>query len=249
MPRSDPLIPDLTTAGRPFKAILVEDHVMFRDLFRKLCTEEFGWQVIGEASSGSRAKQLIAANRADLVVLDLHLPDGDGFEVGADAQLRWPDVKILVISSHCDDYTLFCLESLPVQGFVDKNSQSLAILRAACAAVQRGETYFSPSYLEASRARLKNHQAFHKILSPRECMILSLIGGFSTDEEISQRLSISPRTAGITSCASSRSAAPPSWSNLPSATASPASRPPGTASPSCPEFPHAIASASHRAPR
>ena len=100
-----------------------------------------------------------------------------------------------MLSSHCDDYTLFRVERSGAQAFVDKNTQSLESLRKAFEALSRGQTYFSPAYEEAKRARATNSNSFIKILSERECAILSLIGASLSDEEIAMRLDISPATA------------------------------------------------------
>jgi DNA-binding NarL/FixJ family response regulator len=63
------------------KVILVDDHVMFREVLRKVCTEELLCNVIAETESGSRAIELIRDSRPDLVILDLCIKDCDGFDV------------------------------------------------------------------------------------------------------------------------------------------------------------------------
>ncbi|MDB6095140.1 MAG: two component transcriptional regulator, LuxR family [Verrucomicrobia bacterium] len=168
---------------------------MFRDVMRKLCLTEFGWQVVAEADTGRKAKRVIEETRPDLVMIDLHLPDGDGFGVAEFTRLRWPQTKILLLSSHCDDFTLFRVEQASADGFVDKTTELLTALRRACAALLQGGKYYSPSYLEAQRARTRNAAAFNKILSEREYTVLSLIGGFASNEEIALVLSLAPRTA------------------------------------------------------
>jgi DNA-binding NarL/FixJ family response regulator len=177
------------------RIVIVEDHRLFRELFRKVLETELGCTILGEVSTVAEAKRLIAAQKPDIMVLDLHLPDGDGFQVADYARARWGGtVRILIISSHCDDYTLFQVERSGAQGFVDKNCQSIAMAKQAMAALVRGETYFSPAYLEAKRARLRNPQNFTKILSVREQAVLSLVGNSLSDAEIAKRLGISPAT-------------------------------------------------------
>ena len=177
------------------RTVIVEDHVLFRELFRKICEVECGCIVVGETGTGRNAKRIIAATQPDLVVLDLRLPDGDGFEVAEFIRFRCPSVQILMISSHCDDYTLFQVERAGAQGFVDKNSQSIKSLALAIQALQRGETWYSPAYLEAKQARVTDPANFAKVLSDRECTVLSLIGQSLDNEEIALRLGITPATA------------------------------------------------------
>jgi DNA-binding NarL/FixJ family response regulator len=168
---------------------------MFREVLRKFCETELGAEIVGEAGSGRNAKRVIRDTVPDVVLLDLHLPDGDGFEVVEFARTCKPIPRVLVLSAHSDDYTLFRVEQCGAQGFVDKNTQSLKTLRLAFAALARGENFYSRAFLEAKQARVSNPHIFTKILSERECAVLSLIGHSQTDEEIAQRLGISPTTA------------------------------------------------------
>ena len=154
-----------------------------------------GCRVVGEAGTGRNAKRVIGVTKPDLVVLDLHLPDGDGFEVAEFIRIRLPDCRILMISSHCDDYTLLLIERSGAHGFVDKNSQSIKMVGQAIRAVARGKAWFSPAYEEARLARATDPANFAKLLSERECTVLSLIGLSRTNKEIAGRLGITPLTA------------------------------------------------------
>src|SRR6186713_1787091 len=106
---------------------------MFRDVMRKACSARFGHQVIGETDSGVKAVELILRLKPDAVVLDLSLPDMHGFNVVDRVVKTLPYVRFLVVSSHCDDYTLFRVERSRVHGFVDKNSNTFDTLREALA--------------------------------------------------------------------------------------------------------------------
>ena len=176
------------------RIVIVEDHLMFREVLRKFCVKELGAQVTGVAGSGREAIGIIRKTQPDCILLDLHIPDGDGFEVARFTKERWPSTRVLMLSAHCDDYTLFRVEQSGADAFVDKGTQSLGVLRRAFAAVARGEHFYSSAYQEAKRARTGD-QHFSKILSEREFQILSLIGQSLSDEEIAHRLGISPTTA------------------------------------------------------
>jgi DNA-binding NarL/FixJ family response regulator len=141
------------SAYSPFvKIVIVEDHLMIRDVVRKVCSSEFGYTVVGETDSGVQAVEMILKHRPDAVVLDLSLPDMDGFNV-ADRVLKViPSLRILMLSSHCDDYTLFRVEKSGVHGFIDKNSNTIEILRDALAAIApAGSTSRRPSRRPAWR--------------------------------------------------------------------------------------------------
>ena len=100
---------------------------------RKVCSSDFGYTVVGETDSGVQAVEMILKHRPDAVVLDLSLPDMDGFNVADRVLKAIPNLRILMLSSHCDDYTLFRVEKSGVHGFIDKNSNTIEILRDALA--------------------------------------------------------------------------------------------------------------------
>jgi DNA-binding NarL/FixJ family response regulator len=176
------------------RIVIVEDHLMFREFLRTFCVKELGARVAGVAGSGRDAMNVIRKNQPNYLLLDINLPDGDGFEVAQYTKERWPSIRVLMLSSHCDDYTLFRVEQSGADGFVDKGTQSVNMLGRAFAALSRGEKFYSKTYLDAQRARMSD-QHFSKILSEQERAVLTLIGQSLSDEEIAERLGISPTTA------------------------------------------------------
>jgi DNA-binding NarL/FixJ family response regulator len=177
------------------RIFIVEDHLMFLEAVRKACTRDFGHKVVGATSSGREAVNLIPKANPDLVILDLSLPDMDGFNVAERLLAKMPTLPILVLSAHCDDYTLFRVEQSGVNGFVDKSANTLTVLRKAIAAVCEGRCYYSDSFYAAKLARRSDPRSFSKILSDRERAILTLIGEGWDDTEIAERLGFAVRTA------------------------------------------------------
>jgi DNA-binding NarL/FixJ family response regulator len=176
------------------KILIVEDHLMFREVLRKVCTRDLRHELVGEAADGRTAVELAIKTFPDLVLLDLHLPNLDGFGVVEALKQAMPLVRILILSSHCDDYTVFRAEQARVQGFVDKNTNTVETLKTAISAVAQGKTYFSEAFLTLKFARHQDTQSFDKLISDRERVILSLVGEPMTDAEISVRLEISAET-------------------------------------------------------
>ena len=167
---------------------------MFREVLRKVCARELRHEVAGEASDGQGAVQLVLSEKPDLVLLDLHLPKLDGFGVVEAIRLAAPTMKILILSSHCDDYTVFRAEKTRVNGFVDKNTNTVAILKQAITAVGSGLTYFSPEFLRLKVARYNDPNSFDKLLTDRERSMLALIGEPFQDWEIAARLGLAEPT-------------------------------------------------------
>lgn len=167
---------------------------MFREVLRRICEVDLQHRVVGEADDGRRAVAVVAATNPELVLLDLHLPNLDGFGVIEEIRKTAPDVRVLVLSSHCDDYTVFRAERAKIQGFVDKNTNSVAALKEAICAVANGNPAFSEAFRRVQLKRHNDPQAFDKLLGNRERTVLSLVGFSLRDSEIAERLGISEQT-------------------------------------------------------
>lgn len=167
---------------------------MFREVLRKVCSDELRHEVVGEADHGNRALELIERVTPDLVLLDLHLPGLDGFGVAQQLRRRVPHAKILVLSSHCDEFTVCEAERLRVQGFVDKNTNSVATLKAAISALAEGRVWYSEAFQRTKAALRRDPLAWDKILTERERAILILLGVPLGDAEIAQRLGVTVDT-------------------------------------------------------
>jgi len=176
------------------RIVIVEDHLMFREVLCKVCAQELGHVIVGEAADGRTAVELVAHTKPDLVLLDLHLPNLDGFGVVEAIRRMAPRIRILVLSSHCDDYSVFRAEKAHVQGFVDKNTSAVAALKSAIAAVSDGGVYFSPTFKRMKAKRHGNPHSFDKLLTERECAVLALVGEPLTDPQIARVLKISEET-------------------------------------------------------
>lgn len=175
--------------------VLVEDHVMFRDVLRKLCESECALRVVAETGCGKTAIELIVSCRPRLALIDLGIPNVDGISVIKEVQSRCAETAILVVSCFLDDYTLLRLGSLHIQGFVDKNSTSLPMLAHAIKTVANGGSFFSPGFLAVRTQRQADSRAIHKRLTRTECDVLVAIGDGANDDEIAGRLGMSAATA------------------------------------------------------
>ncbi len=176
------------------KIAIVEDERLFRDVLRKVCAADLGHEVVGEAGSGREALQVVPAVLPDLLILDIHLPDMDGFEVLRSLRRKRALLRTLVISSYFDEYMLCRIEHADVQGFIDKSTNTVSELSLAITAIERGSTYFPRPFAEARRAHIRNPIAYDKVLTDREQMILSLVGEPLSDAEIAAQLKLSPGT-------------------------------------------------------
>ncbi len=176
------------------RIVIVEDHLIFRDVLRKVCVAELRHEVVGEAGDGVKAVELIGRTRPDLVLLDLQLPALGGFGVIAAIAVSAPATKVVILSSHCDAFTVHRAEEARVQGFIDKNTSSVAAVKDALAAIKQGTTWFSPAFLEIKTAQRRDPDAFEKLLTKRECEVLARAGVPLSDDTIGSEFGISRET-------------------------------------------------------
>ncbi len=168
--------------------------MMFREVLRKVCAEDLKHEVVGEADDGRKAVEVVARTAPELVLLDLHLPNLDGFGVVEEIRKIAPEVRVLVLSSHCDEFTVYRAERTRVQGFVDKNTNTVATLKDAIKTVAEGKVWFSEAFRKIKEARHRDPNSFDKLLTDRERAVLALVGVPSSDTEIAERLKISVET-------------------------------------------------------
>lgn len=107
--------------------LIVDDHAGFRASARTLLTSE-GYDVVGEAEDGSEALRLTAELRPQLVLLDVHLPDLDGFEV-TERLREIEDPPAVILTSGRHDYSAVAA-STSARGFVPKDELSVAAIEA-----------------------------------------------------------------------------------------------------------------------
>jgi DNA-binding NarL/FixJ family response regulator len=176
------------------RIVIAEDHEMFREVIRRVCVVDFGHEVVGEAADGPAAIRAVLTAEPDLLLLDLSLPEIDGFGVIDVLARAHSPTRVIALTSARGDYTVFRVERAGFHGFVDKSGSTLDQLRAAIQAVGAGRRYFSPAFVAATAARRADPVAFDKVLSERERAVLGLIGGSLSDAEIARRLSIHRKT-------------------------------------------------------
>jgi DNA-binding NarL/FixJ family response regulator len=176
------------------KIVVVDDHLIVRDLLCEICARNFGHTIVAKADTGPEAVERILATSPDVVLLDIQLPELDGFAVIESIRRAGCRSRVLLLSGSCDDRTIYLVEHAQVQGFMDKPTSASAALGGALSAVGQGGSYFSPAFRDAQKARRANPCAFDKLLSSAEQRLLLMFGALLTDAEIAERLQISELT-------------------------------------------------------
>jgi DNA-binding response OmpR family regulator len=152
--------PSGTTAAKaehiPTKVLLVDDHELIRDALRGVLNELAASATVLEASDGHTAKQLIDEHSdLALILLDLHLPDCDGFAILTELRERCPAVSIVVLSALQDRETVVKALKCGALGFIPK-SATREVMVQALRLVFAGGVYIPPQILEANHLTNKN---------------------------------------------------------------------------------------------
>ena len=165
-----------------------------RGLIVRVCQQHFPGETVREAADVRTGAELCRRTKPDLVLLDLDLPDGDGLDLLGDIREASPKARVIVITSHSDDYAVHRSLEAGVSAFVDKCSQPIEVVGEAIAAVAAGRIYYSP-VVASARMRLRDDpKAFNKLLSAREQEILRLLGEGLPNDDVAQRVNVSPQT-------------------------------------------------------
>lgn len=176
------------------RLLVIEDQVMVRDFVAQLCREQFAGAEVAEASDGRTGIEMCGQLRPHIVLLDLDLPDGDGLDRIPEIRQRAPGVKIIVITSHSDDYAIHRSLEAGVAAFVDKCSQPIEAVGDAISEVAAGRTFHSPTVARTWARLRRDPHAFTKLLSLREQEVLRLLGEGFHNDTVAERLGVSPKT-------------------------------------------------------
>lgn len=174
--------------------LLVDDHPVVREGYRRLLERQPGFQVCAEAGDAQGAYQAYKAFTPDVVVMDIALPGASGIEAVRHIRQWDRNARILIFSMHLSaSITLKAFEA-GASGFITKSSGPAELIRAV-SSVAAGSRVLSPDVSEAVAAdRLASASQIVGDLSPRETEILRLLASGMESEAIADLLSLSPKT-------------------------------------------------------
>jgi len=188
-------LPTLETRGsEPMRVVIADDHGIVRSGVRMLLERQSDIQVIGEASDGAEARDMVIREKPDLAILDVKMPKLTGLQATREIREQVPEVSVLILSMYDDDRYLFEALKAGASGYVLK-TQADADLMAAVRAVEKGEPFLTPA---AQRALIKDvlgeGAERSDDLTPREQEVVKLVAEAHTNKEIAEILHLSEKT-------------------------------------------------------
>ena len=181
------------------RVVIADDHPIFRQGLRSVIESQPDLTVVGEASDGAKALDLLASAGAAVAVLDLTMPVNDGFAVARAARELRLSTAIVFLTMHNDEPSVNAALDLGVRGYVLKDNASTEIVDCI-RMVAAGRNYVSPtlsSFLISRRGRATSLAAQKPALdqlTPAERRVLKLIADGLTSREIADQFGIGVRT-------------------------------------------------------
>jgi PAS domain S-box-containing protein len=184
-----------TRIGSDVRVLLVDDHAMFREGLRLVLDAQSGFAVIGEAEDGRQALKLVERLQPDVVVMDVAMPRLNGADATLQIKRRFPDVKVVILTTHENREYLVQIAKVGADGYVLKRSAG-AELGQALKAVAQGQSYISPTIagMMLDDYRVRIDQSGENLLTPREREVLQLAAEGLANQAIARQLVISIKT-------------------------------------------------------
>ncbi len=181
------------------KIVMADDHPIVRQGLRQMIEADKLLTIVAEAGDGRSALELIERHKPDVAVLDIDMPQMDGFAIARNLQQKKFAIEIVFLTMHSEAEIFQAAMDLGIKGYVLKDSAITDIV-VSIKSVAAGRTYLSPSlsaHLLHHRRRVeeldKEQPGLHA-LSPMERRILKAIAEDKTSKEIASELFISYRT-------------------------------------------------------
>jgi DNA-binding NarL/FixJ family response regulator len=180
------------------RIVLADDHVILRQGTRQLLEHESDMEVVGEASDGAEAVQLVSKLKPDIVIIDVAMPGMNGIEATKKIKEILPGTKILVLTGYDLDEYIFSFLEMGAAGYLLKDVSGDELV-GAIRAVYMGEPVLHPIVMRKLMDRCKtvNTQQTENpasVLSEREMEVLKLAVSGKSNKDIAEALNISLRT-------------------------------------------------------
>lgn len=193
-PPPRPLGPD-----QKIEVLVVDDHTILRTGLRMMLNAQSDIVVVGEASDGRQGVREAQRLHPHVVLMDISMPEMNGIEATQQIKQLLPDIRILVLTMHENEGYLFQGLRAGASGYILKEAADTELI-TAIRTVQSGKFYLSPlaqsimvgDYLQ--RVRIGEEKDSYNDLTEREREILKLIAEGHTNNQIAEKLVISPKT-------------------------------------------------------
>ena len=174
------------------RILLVDDHEVVRLGLKALLERHQNFEVVAEAGTARDAVERVEEFSPDVVVMDIRLPGGSGIEACAEISARFPNSKVIMLTSYAEDEMLFSAIRAGAAGYVLKQIGGEDLVHAI-EAVSRGEALLDPAvtqrvFQEVRKAAKDEEASAFSALTQQEKHVLLLVSEGKTNREIAKAL-------------------------------------------------------------
>lgn len=180
---------------KAIRIIIADDHQLFRNGLKLLLDSFREFTVAGEAANGIELLELMSVTGADLILMDINMPEMDGIEATRRIMKGYPSVCVIALSMYGEEEYYYNMVDAGAKGFLLKDSD-ISEVREAIITVMKGGSYFSQEllYNVIQKFKTRETEIRQANLSKREKEILMKICEGLSNQEIADTLFISKRT-------------------------------------------------------
>jgi two-component system response regulator NreC len=178
------------------RIVLADDHTVMRSGLRLLLERQPGLEVVGEASDGKQAVEVAAAEKPDVVIMDIAMPHLNGVEAARQIASRNPHTAIAILSMHSDESYVIRSLKAGARAYLLKDSAEADLIEAI-RAITEGKSFFSPAVRKLLKEDYMHQLAevgaedSYELLTPREREVLQLVAEGKSNKEVANLLILS----------------------------------------------------------
>lgn len=183
---------------KPYRIIIADDHSLIRQGLKTIICNEPSLVIVAEAGNGLELLELLKSHPADLVILDITMPQLNGLEAMAEIRKITPEIHILMLTMHTSSQYFYQAIAAGAHGYLMKEDSDSELLHAI-STIRGGKSYISPRLSadvtdEVMAAFRDQGKVPLVVLSDREKQVLKLVVQGCSSKKIGKMLNLSPRT-------------------------------------------------------
>jgi DNA-binding NarL/FixJ family response regulator len=183
---------------KPYRIVIADDHSLIRQGLKTLIAHDQSLAIIGEAGNGVELLEVLRVHPADMVILDITMPQLNGLEAMAEILKICPEIDILMLTMHTSSQFFYQAIAAGAHGYLMKEDSDAELLNAI-ATIRSGKSYISPKLSanvtdEVMTAFRDQGKVPLVVLSDREKQVLKLVVKGWSSKNIGEMLDLSPRT-------------------------------------------------------